>query len=204
MQKVNIFPTPIYEFHNSDIDNDDIVEKLSKETLREHTALSSLEDLHTKAGYEDLFLWFDECLDEIHREMRYDCDRIAITSSWCNKQYAQSGMFHAPHKHTMSMLSGVYYCTPGAPTCFQDPVTQRTEAQIEVLQHDFTPFEYIQAVPGKLIIFPSWMYHSTTRSIEEVDRWSIAFNTFPDGKINYNIARDSVVTLKVGPHAIND
>lgn len=204
MKKVNVFPTPIYEFHNSDIDNDDIVEKLSKETLREHTALSSLEDLHTKEGYEDLFLWFDECLNEIHKEMRYDCDKITITSSWCNKQYAQSGMFHSPHKHTMSMWSGVYYCTPGAPTCFQDPVTQRTEAQIEVLQHDFTPFEYIEAVPGKLIIFPSWMYHSTTRSIEEVDRWSIAFNTFPDGKINYNIARDSVVTLKVGPHAIND
>ena len=86
MKKVNIFPTPIYEFHNSDIDNDDIVEKLSEETLREHTALSSLEDLHTKEGYEDLFLWFDECLNQIHKEMRYDCDKITITSSWCNKQ----------------------------------------------------------------------------------------------------------------------
>ncbi len=198
MKKIDIFPTSIYDFQNDAIDNQDIIKKLEKGTLREHTALSSLEDLHTKDGFGHLFSWFEECLEEIRQEMRYDCDKIAITSSWCNKQYANSGMFHSPHKHSMSMWSGVYYCTPGAPTCFQDPVTQRTEAQIEVLQFDFSPFEYVDAKPGRLIVFPSWMFHSTTRSTEDIDRWSIAFNTFPEGKINYNIARDSVITLKVG------
>ena len=201
MKKIETFPTTIYDFYNGHIDNDDIIKKLSKEKLREHTALSSIEDLHVKDGFEGLFSWFDECLEEVRQDKQYDCDRLTITSSWCNKQYAKSGMFHAPHKHSMSMWSGVYYCTTGSATCFQDPVSQRTEAQIEVLQHNFAPFEYVEAIPGRLIVFPSWMFHSTQRTVDDIDRWSIAFNTFPEGRINYNIARDSVITLRVGPQA---
>jgi len=197
MQKVPIFPTLIYTFQNDNIDNIKIIELLSAETLKEHTALSSTENLHCKPEYNDLFTWFDKCLEELRQENKYDCDKIEITSSWANKYYAESGMYHSPHKHSMSMYSGVYYLTKGAATVFEDPVHHRVQAQIEVLRHNFEPFEYIEAVPGKLILFPSWMFHSTTYNTVPIDRWSIAFNTFPAGKINYNLAKDSIAILDV-------
>ena len=197
MQNIPIFPTNIYAFKNDSIDNKYYIDLLSKETLKEHTALSSTENLHCKKEYTELFNWFYECIEQLRQAKRYDCDKIEITSSWANKYYADSGMYHSPHKHSMSMYSGVYYLTKGAATVFEDPVHHRVQAQLEVLRHAFQPFEYIDAEPGKLILFPSWLFHSTTFNHEPIDRWSIAFNTFPAGKINYNLAKDSIAILDV-------
>lgn len=198
MKQINLFPVEFFEFRNNSIDNSAIVSFLKKEPFQEHTALSSLENIHLKSQYKNLFDWIDECLEEVRVAKKYDCEKISLTSSWCNKYPAGESAYHSPHKHSMSWFSGIYYVTDGAPTLFDDPVVHRTSAQIEVIRKDFFPLELINAEAGKLILFPSWVPHSTAAHREDFDRWTVAFNTFPSGKINYNIARDSIAILNVG------
>ena len=198
MKQINLFPTELFEFENSSMDNRRLIDLCKKERFREHGALSSLENIHIKPEFDFFFSWVNQCLDEFRISRRYDCDSISLTSSWCNQYQAGSGDIHMPHKHSMSWYSGIYYLTDGAPTLFDDPVVHRSSAQIEVLRHNWQPLVDIPAKAGKLILFPSWLPHSTMRHIDMYDRWTIAFNTLPSGKVNYNLARDSIAILDVG------
>jgi len=197
MDKINLFPVSIYSFNNDTLDNDKLISLLDDETFGEHNALSSIDNLHVKDQFCGLFNWINSCLNMLKDDHKYDCDMLEISSSWANKYYRNSDMYHAPHRHSMSLWSGIYYLTEGAPTVFEDPVFQRTHAQIEVLQHEFSPFYRINPEPGKLILFPSWMYHSTMPNFDDTDRYTISFNVLPTGKINYNLARDSIAVIKL-------
>ena len=97
----------------------------------------------------------------------------------------------------MSFYSGVYYLTEGASTVFEDPVIHRTQAQIEVLRKDYNPSEYIIPEPGKLVLFPSWVYHLSQIHLGKNSRYIISFNTMPAGKINYNSAADSKANIEI-------
>lgn len=197
MQKIDLFPLEFFEFKTDSIDNNKLIELCSKEPFNQHSALSSLENLHIKPEYDFFFNWVQECLEELRIQRKYDCEGISFTSSWCNKYHANSGEMHMPHKHSMSWYSGIYYITDGAPTMFDDPMTQRTSAQIEVGRRDFYPLFPVEAEQGKLILFPGYVPHSTMSHRGLDDRWTIAFNTFPSGKINYNLGRDSIAILDV-------
>ena len=86
----------------------------------------------------------------------------------------------------------------GAPVGFEDPVMPRTMNQLEVLRTDgYAPFEYIAPMPGKLLLFPSWLYHWTKPHIDNFERWNISFNVLPTGKINYNVGTDSTANIEL-------
>lgn len=197
MKQIDLFPVEFFEFRTDDMDNKKLIELCSKEPFSEHSALSSMDNIHIKSEYNFFFEWVYKCLEELRINRKYDCESIAITSSWCNKYHANSGDMHLPHKHSMSWYSGIYYATDGAPTMFDDPMIQRTSAQLEVGRRDFFPLEPIEAEQGKLILFPGYVFHSTMSHRGPDDRWSIAFNTFPSGKVNYNLGRDSIAILDV-------
>lgn len=199
MQKIEFFPTTFYTFENAVIDNIEIVSKLQKylDKIKSGNVISSLHSLHNKEEFSELFQWFDTCLEEIRSKEKYDCERFQITNSWFNVAFAKSGMAINYHRHSMSFLSGIYYLTEGSPTFFEDPVIHRTQAQIEVLRFDYLPNEKIYPKPGKLLIFPSWMYHYAAPHVDNFDRYIISFNTLPSGAINYNIASDSVADIQI-------
>lgn len=199
MQKIEFFPTTFYTFENAVIDNIEIVSKLQKylDKIKSGNVISSLHSLHNKEEFSELFQWFDTCLEEIREQEKYDCERFQITNSWFNVAFAKSGMAINYHRHSMSFLSGIYYLTEGSPTFFEDPVIHRTQAQIEVLRFDYLPNEKIYPDPGKLVIFPSWMYHYAAPHVDDFDRYIISFNTLPSGAINYNIASDSVADIQI-------
>lgn len=186
MNILKLFPTEIFEFKNDSISSSNIISKLSKleSPLRTSTNLSFTKNIHQLEEFSELFIWFENCLEEIRVLNQYKCDRFQITSSWYNKSEAHRGMHQNYHKHTMSFFSGVYYLTEGAPTIFEDPVYQRVNAQIEVVRENYWPFERTDAVPGKLVIFPSWLYHQSPPHVNDFDRWIISFNSLPTGKIN--------------------
>jgi len=196
-QKNKVFPVEIYEFHNKDIDNENLIERLKSRRNPSH-GITSTNDVHDDPLFNDLFGWIDQCLDRIVEDNRYDMDKLSVTSSWSNCAESNAGLASHAHKHSMSMFSGVYYCTHGAPILFEDPLHQRLHAQIEVLQHDYEPLIALPPYPGKLIVFPSWMYHSTEPHYEDYDRWVVAFNTLPSGNINVNLARDSIANITIG------
>lgn len=192
MEIKSLFPTEIFIFQ-SDFDTSKIIDIInSKNILMSvgHT-LSSKDSLHDKAEFDNLFEWFHECLNDIKVYYKYDCDNFKISSSWYNRAVANSGMHVNYHRHSMSFLSGIFYLTEGSPTIFEDPVIHRTQAEIEVLRSDYQPVEHIIPTPGTLVIFPSWMYHSSWPHNDDYDRIIISFNALPNGKINYNLARDS-------------
>lgn len=199
METLALFPVNFFVFRNTHIDNRQLISQLEvyADQVKESSNISYIRNLHDKPEVSEVFEWFDECLEQVRINQKYDCDKFDITSSWFNRALPQSGMSQNYHRHSMSFFSAVYYLTDGAPTVFEDPVLHRTQAQLEVLRFDYKPFEYIQPEAGKLVIFPSWMYHSTVPHIANNDRYIISFNTLPTGHVNYNLATDSVAHITV-------
>jgi uncharacterized protein (TIGR02466 family) len=199
MQRLELFPTSFFTFKNSNIDNAELIKKLQKysDRMKRGNILSSLHLLHDKAEFSELFNWINSCLEEVRIVEKYDCEKFEITNSWFNIALANSNMAINYHRHSMSFFSGVYYLTEGAPTFFEDPVLHRTQAQIEVLRFEYSPTEKIFPEPGKLIIFPSWMFHYAAPHVDNFDRYIISFNSLPSGSINYNIATDSVSDISI-------
>lgn len=199
MNVVNLFPVEFFEFKNTSIDNQDIINKLDQLTglVKHGSVVSYLKPIHKLKEFKDLFLWFDQCLNEIRVKLEYDCDKFEITNSWFNKALGGRGMHQNYHKHVMSFYSAVYYLTEGSPTVFEDPLTQRMQGQIEVLRSNYQPYEHFIAEPGKLLIFPSWVYHQTQPHMHNFDRYVISFNSLPTGKINSATGGDSQCYISI-------
>jgi len=193
------FPVEFFTFRNSDIDNQALISKLEKvrSPIKEGTCLSMTADIHILPEFSELFQWINRCITEMKNYMSYDCDRIDITSSWFNVSMPDRNHYMNYHRHSMSFYSGVYYLTEGASTVFEDPVIHRTQAQIEVLRKDYNPSEYIIPEPGKLVLFPSWVYHMSQTHLGKNSRYIISFNTMPAGKINHNSAADSKANIEI-------
>ncbi len=203
MEVLELFPTEFFVFKNKEIDNQYLIEQLSKLNdiqIKKTSTLSMLVDLRKYQEFKELFSWFDQCLNSVKNHMKYDCDSLEITNSWFNVALADYQMYQNVHRHSMSFLSAVYYLSEGSPTVFEDPVIHRTQAQLEVLRFDYHPFYNSDPEPGKLVIFPSWMYHSSLPHYGDKNRYIISFNCLPNGKINHNLATDSKATVRI----IND
>lgn len=194
MEILKFFPVEIFVFRNANIDNSKLInqlEKLDGVEIKKTTTISLLTDLRQHEQFKDLFNWFDSCLEEIRTTMKYDCEKISITNSWVNVALPKYQMHQNYHKHSMSFYSAVYYFTEGSATEFEDPLHDRSRAQLEVLRESYNPWEQIVPEPGKLIVFPSYMYHRSHVHVGEQSRYILSFNTLPSGKINYKLATDS-------------
>ncbi len=200
MEILNLFPTELFTFQNTSVDNQKLIsylEKLDNIEIKKSSTLSMIVDLRKHREFDELFAWFDQCLESVRAYMKYDCDSLEISSTWFNVALADYQMYQNVHRHSMSLLSAVYYLSEGSPTEFEDPVIHRTQAQLEVLRFDYQPFYKINPVPGKLVIFPSWMYHSSLPHLGDKHRYIISFNCLPTGKINHNLATDSKATIRI-------
>lgn len=199
METLSLFPVNLFVFYNKTFDNSKVIESLEKyaDYVKQSSTLSFIRNLHDKSETAELFNWFSECLETVRTDQKYDCDKFEITSSWFNRALPQAGMSQNYHRHSMSFFSGVYYLTNGSPTMFEDPIMHRTQAQLEVLRFDYQPVESIQPEPGKLVIFPSWLFHSSIPHIANFDRYIISFNAMPTGYVNYNLATDSVAHITI-------
>ena len=193
----HLFPVVLREYHNPD--HTDLHPRLI-EFLSTYPAMQSnvpegvfttRPDLHKieEGPVQELRQFFWDCLAEYRYNYKLYCDGFEISLMWSNFAPAGSGFGHPLHRHPMSYLSAVYYITDGAPTYFEDPCTPRTSDTLDVFMHDKMTSDWginekIDAEPGKLILFPSWLKHYSGRQLDNFDRWTISFNVFPMGKIN--------------------
>ena len=114
-----------------------------------------------------------------------------------NRSDAGTGHHHAPHRPPMSFLSAIYYLTEGPATQFIDPLSQREWAQLHLDGAPITDStQFIHPRPGGLFIFPSYMIHASEPNFETIDRYSIAFNTFPQGNINMGGWDESMLNIE--------
>ena len=147
--------------------------------------------LNKNPKYSDLYKWIKKCLMEVKNELNFKCTRLEITQSWANT--SQKGQSMWSHTHPNSFVSGILYLTnSNASTIFSmDSIwtnyyqnTSHT-LQLKTTDHDDLIVTHKQqTVQGDLIIFPSNLVHMVDdHDIDDYDRYTISFNSFPAGVI---------------------
>jgi uncharacterized protein (TIGR02466 family) len=144
--------------------------------------------------------WFEQCLEAVRHDLALPFEQLVITQSWANRTMA--GESHHGHIHQNSYLSGVFYLTSSdtGPTEFyrdddwfeffllDDPDITRTVS--------FTSFPDA----GKLVLFPSNLDHCVAEHADDEPRYTISFNTFPQGAIGGGPGSRRFLNLKVLPY----
>lgn len=202
MNTLSLFPTDIYTFKNEIIPSQDLADYLDTVCPWQEGTMTYNYSLHEDKMFNEWTEWVQFCLNKVVDKNNYDCDRLDITNSWFNRMRPNSGDAMRGHRHSLSFYSAVYYFHDCAGTFFQDPVNHRTEAQIEVLRKDYMPLVTIPGEAGKLVIFPSYLFHSSLPNETNDWRYTASFNTMPAGKVNCNLSEDSKANIKIG--SIND
>ena len=110
---------------------------------------------------------------------------LQIATSWCHISPPNS--VSAPtHTHANSYISGVFYITEGSPIVFYNPLFSlwKMVASREIKNKSFRASNefYINPIPGKLLLFPSFLGHSVSNNNSDKERISIAFNIIPKGE----------------------
>lgn len=101
-----------------------------------------------------------------------------VSYSWCN-HYTKNGRIR-PHRHELSVVSGAYYPYIdgyGGQLIFENPcnifkINEVTKSFNEYNRQDFS----IDVYPGLLVLFPSWLTHSSENNMAE-NRYVISFDT---------------------------
>ncbi len=115
-----------------------------------------------------------------HEVMAYASDAWSLRT-WGT--VLDGGGGQSPHQHPLGWLSGVYYvrlpeaitsATDGAGQLEFGRLPERIQATTEPVIFPVTPRE------GRLVIFPSWFYHSTRQFDADEPRVSIAFDVMPN------------------------
>lgn len=111
---------------------------------------------------------------------------VYITQSWLNLHNNREP--HPIHLHPNSYLSGVIYFTGGSPIRFERTgpnVTKNDFYELNVIEGN----EYnsssiaVGAEPGRLLLFPSYVPHYVPPTPSNLERISLAFNTYFKGKL---------------------
>ena len=200
-EDIPLFPVRCFNFQASDALVEDTLEKVKKLDYRSYNepeGVGTSNDIHANPDFKGLHDWFQKCIDTLHVDNGWQADRIVVNKSWVNRSDANTGHHHDPHRHPMSYLSGIFYLTEGPPTVFLDPVDKREWQQFHL---DGGPArdcrQFIHGGVGGCFIFPSYMIHASVENHGDADRYSIAFNTFPQGNLNSGGGEQPMVTVNV-------
>ena len=104
-----------------------------------------------------------------------DRARFRFTDSWSVRLV--DGGFHVSHFHPQGTLSSAFYVTVP-----QDPRQSKHSGWLtigeppESLRTGLAPLQMIEPKPGRLALFPSFMWHGT-RAFPKGERMSMAFDT---------------------------
>jgi tetratricopeptide (TPR) repeat protein len=115
--------------------------------------------------------------DSNHPLLRSRPPNIRFTGSWSVRLVA--GGRHANHVHPMGWLSSALYIVLPPDLGRDDAgslVLGEPQAQLGL---DLAPFRTVEPKPGRLALFPSWMWHGT-RPFGEGERMTVAFDVARD------------------------
>ncbi|MFT4197013.1 MAG: tetratricopeptide repeat protein [Pseudoxanthomonas sp.] len=108
--------------------------------------------------------------------------RIAVTGSWSVKLWSSG--HHANHMHPQGWISSAFYvCLPpsvlaqgetGTAGCIQ------FGQPLERLGLELPARRIVHPQPGKLVLFPSYLWHGTVPFVDDVPRLTVAFDMRPD------------------------
>jgi uncharacterized protein (TIGR02466 family) len=116
--------------------------------------------------------------------LHYDKNDFVITTSWITK--TSPGKYSQWHNHNNCFYSGVFYVDTDR-NCgnisFQlfDNKRFSIESNVKTL-YNSDNFS-VPVENDRIVLFPSEVYHKINLNASNKDRWSIAFNIMPSGKI---------------------
>lgn len=115
--------------------------------------------------------------DDAHPLLRHRDHPVAITGSW-SVRLTRSG-FHVNHIHPEGVLSSACYIAlpPGMSGVGTDGWLEVGAPPVE-LGLSLTPLATIEPRPGRLALFPSYLYHGT-RPFASGERLTVAFDVNP-------------------------
>lgn len=199
--RTNYFPTLIFQYdvENSQSLNSTLLDLIYAERERDRAGVNksntaelgswhSATNLQKKPEYGPLLTEIDSTLGRMSKELRYAKDQVLkITTMWSIINPPGNG--NRAHVHPNSLWSGVYYvqAPEGAGQIeFVDPRTvlimnqPKYETKKKRPRDCWTKVNF-KPIPGRMIIFPAWLYHSVDTNMSKekgraADRIIVSFN----------------------------
>ena len=119
-------------------------------------------------------------IESLIKEMALDMmmPPVQITNSWFN--IMEKGQRVKPHRHEVSVISGALYVEAAEGSVgltFHSPTAPCRMAEMLLGSNDLNEnFHTVECKEGQLILFPSWLEHSTEDNASE-RRVVVSFNT---------------------------
>ena len=142
-------------------------------------------DMATKPEYQLLITELMIMQKEIYEHEHLD--RFArLGNMWANIN--PPGGMNQPHIHPNALFSGVYYVKSNPQAGRLKIYDPRPGAQINMPTRkpgnpgkDFWRDANIEPIPGRIIMFPAWLWHSVEENKSNDIRISVSFNFIQDG-----------------------
>lgn len=178
---LELFPVPIKIVILDSITQNnitDIIHSIDQEKLENNALIKNGYRSKTNT-FLDQKLWLKKVFQEEINEYvnSYGVIPANISYSWCNK-YINNGII-TPHKHEMSIVSGVYYPRILGKSSYLKIKNPCNPFKVNEITHRSTVFNMqefeIPLEENMLILFPSWVDHYSENQSEI--KYVISFDT---------------------------
>jgi|TARA_R110002110_G_scaffold383548_1_gene595027 uncharacterized protein (TIGR02466 family) len=191
MIKEQICPTFVYG-KDIELDNEklasDIIEWSKKDKGIDKSNVNgwhSNSNMHLKPEYEELKNALYDMQLKIYEE-EYLSRKPILTNMWANINPPNA--YNKSHNHANALFSGVYFvkanensgkliCSDPRPGAQQ---TSPVRKDVEIPKELWNEW-HLDPVPGRIIMFPSWLWHSVEINKSKELRISVSFNFIQDG-----------------------
>lgn len=203
---LQLFPTLVFHHvlqHHAEIERrvGREVARLREERPRwkgRETPWQCAPDLHERPVFRVLVDAAEHAIRIANQALHYQVDGFRLTGMWAT--WLRKGEHHPPHTHANNFWSGVYYLRCDAPACARLTFTHPNPAarvllprMAELTMANATSWS-VEAEPGTLLLFPSWLEHHV-EAVPEGERISIAFNAMLTGDL---LDPDSLQWSRIG------
>jgi uncharacterized protein (TIGR02466 family) len=181
LKKENLFPTIIYS-KDIKINNSLLEEHIinwSKKDIGIHktnvNGWHSSTNMYEKPEYQTLVKELFDMMFEIFKDENID-RRPVLGDMWANINYLES--YNLPHIHSNALYSGVYYVktTKDCGNLIFDDPRPGTHIIKPTKTKEISSQIKVEPKEGRILIFPSWLWHAVEPNISNSNRISVSFN----------------------------
>ncbi len=190
---LSLFPTGILVASIPEVDNAALaraIRSLPPASTQAHGLISgdgvstygTGHNLHKRPEFKTLVDALGLRLTGFARELGADLDRMNLLMADCWSNIQQPGSHVVQHRHPNSIISGAYYVE--APVncgriVFESPLDSHrmTDFPYYARQTPFAMKRYaVDPLPGRVVLFPSWLSHRTEVNQSNAERIVVSFN----------------------------
>jgi len=194
MQTLPAFPTTIYaQAIPLDLDEQDIYVNLINQNLTEHSVMSQTPGhLHEIDKFFPLVDKFKRVIEDcFNNEIRFIYSGFKINQMWGNRYTNRQSI--GKHTHPNNFISGVFYLDADSDTggtIFYNPNTCVNHVDLQFKDKPNMSWSRSLCSPPMqhtLILFPSWLEHSSEPNPTNKIRYTISFNLTLTGAVGDKI-----------------